>query len=240
MSLGTFAMLAFLAIPALFIIDIFGMGKKADNITFLIWAGIPIILFVVFTIFNISDIPSLKRDYKKSVADYEATWKKLQDRVDKERIEKKLLIEEKDSLYEIYQKQKKLLSDMYNLAIIHPKYRNWVAIASFYDYFDCGICSTMAGHEGAYNKYDEDLKFGILFGKLNEVIDMLGDIRSKQETICHMIEDGNRKSQKLLADSVRYSQQACEISSSAQYYNQINADNTRMLLFLEAYNTFKQ
>ena len=44
------------------------------------------------------------------------------------------------------------LDSLYSLDIIHPKYRNMVAVIRILEYFDSGRCTALTGAGGAYNK----------------------------------------------------------------------------------------
>ena len=59
---------------------------------------------------------------------------------------------------------KKCLKDLYAKNLIHPNYRNWVAVATLYEYIDVGRCYELKGPNGAYNLYEQELL-------LNKIVD---------------------------------------------------------------------
>jgi len=61
------------------------------------------------------------------------------------------------------------LHQLYKANIIHPKYRGLIPVSMFYDYVDTGRCSTLTGHEGAYNIYESELRDQIIFDKLDKI-----------------------------------------------------------------------
>ena len=61
------------------------------------------------------------------------------------------------------------LSGIYDLNVIHPKYRFARAVAAFYSYLDTGRCKTLEGATGAYNKYDQEEMGGAIVGELKGI-----------------------------------------------------------------------
>ena len=116
---------------------------------------------------------------------------------DEERVERELAMRQQiqNQIGQVQFQQKKTstaLAALYDLEIIHPKYRhNMVAIASFYDYFDTGICSTLTGPHGAYSRYEEDLRFQRIYSRLDVIISKLDEIIETQRTIARLLEQAN-------------------------------------------------
>lgn len=84
------------------------------------------------------------------------------------------------------------LNAAYRVNIIHPDYRNMVAMCSLFDYFDKGICTSLHGHEGAYKFYEEALRFGKIIDKLDIIISKLDEIAENQRWMGCLIREGNR------------------------------------------------
>ena len=57
-----------------------------------------------------------------------------------------ILSRELSKVGELYNNIRDTLNQLYSLNIIYPKYRNFVAISSFYEYFESGRCNTLKGH----------------------------------------------------------------------------------------------
>ena len=97
-----------------------------------------------------------------------------------------------------------LLSDMivcrkqlYAQNIIYPKYRNFVAIASFNDYLMSGRCDTLTGANGAYDKYEMDCRADLVISKLSEVVSSLDAIKDGQYMLYSQITETNKSLNKL-------------------------------------------
>ena len=81
---------------------------------------------------------------------------------------------------------KRNLTNTYIQADVHPSYRDWVKVATMYEYIDVGRCYELKGPHGAYNLYEQEL-----FAR--KILDSLGAIN------CSI----NSKSDEIL-DSQRY------------------------------------
>lgn len=103
----------------------------------------------------------------------------------KEQIERKMLTGQVCDvmLQELKNKEastKDTLEKAYDMNIIYPKYRNYIAVCSFYDYISSGICCRLDGSDGAYNKFDIESRMDKIITQLDTVIKNLELIRSNQ------------------------------------------------------------
>lgn len=55
-------------------------------------------------------------------------------------------------------KTKATLQKLYGLNIVYPKYRTIVPVTMFCEYMESGRCEALDGADGAYNKYEEELR----------------------------------------------------------------------------------
>lgn len=101
-----------------------------------------------------------------------------------------------DAEYSIAKRQldetRNILHKMYNKAIIFPKYRNFTAVSSFYEYIDSGRCTRLDGHEGAYNIFENEIRQNIIIQKLDEAVRMLKKIEQNQYMLYDAIRETNR------------------------------------------------
>lgn len=77
----------------------------------------------------------------------------------------------------------KILKFYYDKDIIYPKYRGLIPVTSFCDYLKSGVCDTLEGHEGCYNKYDVEVRLDMIIYQLDEVLSELEDIKENQFTL---------------------------------------------------------
>lgn len=71
-------------------------------------------------------------------------------------------------------------ADFYSYNIIYPKYRNYVAVATFCEYIDSGRCNSLEGPNGAYNLYETECMNNLIVSQLTVIADKLEDIKQNQ------------------------------------------------------------
>lgn len=143
-----------------------------------------------------------------------------------------ILQKELSSLVQLYRETSEVLNLYYDKNIIFPKYRNFVAIASFYEYFCTKRCNSLEGHEGAYNKFEEEIRQNIIIAKLDEVISRLETIENNQYMLYSAIRESNRKVDQLygeISQSVERLDQIENNTSIIAYNSTITAQNTEFL-----------
>ena len=132
--------------------------------------------------------------------DYISRVKRDDDRVSTELAVAKMMDSEQRVLAAQMKKTEDLLAQYYDIGIIYPTYRNFVAVCSLYQYIDSGVCDKLTGHEGAYNKYDLECRLDMIIFKLDVVIEKLEDIKQVQIELYNAINDGNRKIDMLIGE----------------------------------------
>lgn len=108
------------------------------------------------------------------------------------------------------------LRTLYDLNIIYPKYRYMVAIFTFYEYFDSERCSKLEGHEGAYNIFENEIKFGIIFEKLDVIVQKLNEISQGQYELRNAIYESNSRISGIVNEVGLISNQLKDISNSVK------------------------
>lgn len=84
-------------------------------------------------------------------------------------------------------------NELYAANIIFKKYRNPVALSSFYEYLTAGRCTKLEGADGAYNLYEAEVRANRVIEQLDTVINSLEQIKANQymmySAICDMREE---------------------------------------------------
>lgn len=147
-----------------------------------------------------------------------------------------LLEQELAALNHMMSETKQVLDTYYRQDIIYPKYRNLIAVSSFYEYLSSGRCTHLEGHEGAYNIFENEIRQNWIINKLDEVIDRLDRIEDHQYMLYSAIQESNSKtailSQQL--DQCASSLQGIEENAAITAYNShITAQNTEFLKWVE-------
>ena len=135
------------------------------------------------------------------------------------------------------------LNQIYAVGIIHPKYRNLVAIASFYDYFDTGRCNTLTGPNGAYAIYEEELRFQRIESRLDVIISKLDEIIDNQQYLGELMRDANDTLHRIDQTNNRMMKSMNRISENAELtaYNSIcSAKSLSVMENISVYNFLRQ
>lgn len=141
---------------------------------------------------------------------------------------------------------RQLLEKMYDLGVIFPKYRNWVAISTIYEYFATGRCTTLVGADGAYNLYESELRQNLIIGKLDEIVKQLEIIKQNQYTLFtelnktnYIIKEMYNNTKKIVDSIENIEDTVQEISHSSyitSYCAQVTAQNTEALKYITLIN----
>ena len=132
-----------------------------------------------------------------------------------------------------YNETSNILNDYYNIGILYPKYWGLVPVSTIYEYLISGRCSSLTGHEGAYNLYELELRMNIIIGKLDEIIERLNDIDVHQKLLADTIRRGNSQIRSI-ANSIDNSLDRIENNTAiSTFYNNITATNTSFLVWLK-------
>ncbi len=85
----------------------------------------------------------------------------------------------------------KTLETVYAQNIIHPDYRALVPVAMFHSYIEKERCETLGGSDGAYNKYEEELRAERIISKLDTIVSRLDGIRDSMGTLYSALKSAN-------------------------------------------------
>lgn len=143
-------------------------------------------------------------------------------------------------------------NELYSYNIIFEKYRNVVALSSFYEYFMSGRCSALEGADGAYNIYENEIRMNRVISQLDCVIDELDKIKQNQNMIYEEMCNINVSLQRLnttttkalnaiqnIGDSVAHISKNSDIiahnTAVTAYYSKLNAELTNALGYMVAF-----
>lgn len=151
-------------------------------------------------------------------------------------------------------------NELYSYNIIFEKYRNIVAVSSFYEYLMAGRCDSLEGANGAYNIYENESRMDSIITKLDEIETKLDEIKANQfmvynklNSIESSLNSLNRTMKKAVsslnsinANTATMSKYLENISNNTDviahntavsaYYSKVNAELTNALGFMVALN----
>ena len=166
-------------------------------VAFLIGLGLALILACIQ---YSSALSKVSKETMDAQVDYTANMTADNERVNRELAVAQMIKNEQNRLDVKIKETKALLDEYYNLGILYPTYRNFVAVCSIYQYIDAGICGGLTGNDGAYNKYDLDSKLNKIISQLDVIIEKLDEIKEIQYTIYQALQESNRISRELVRE----------------------------------------
>lgn len=216
------------------------LSKLAFWPSMILGAFISVGVVIVFNLLECNSINKQRDErYENELAYYNAAVKEDEARVEAELTEKSSLIPIVNEMQDRLDETVQVLNQYYSKDIIFPKYRNLVAICSFYEYFMSGRCDTLTGHEGAYNIFENEARLERICTKLDEVVQRLEDIKANQYVLYDAIQEGNRITERLVEESVRQSriaERTAENTALAAHYAEIAANNAEACAWIGVAN----
>lgn len=101
----------------------------------------------------------------------------------KAKSEKTHLLTKRQIIVTEFNKAKNTLEQIYSYGLIPERYQGLVQTATIYGYLYNGICTNICGHGGVYERYEEDLKFGVIVGYLDAISSKLDIVIKNQQEL---------------------------------------------------------
>lgn len=111
------------------------------------------------------------------------------------------------------------LEKMYSYNVVFPKYRNYVMVSSLYEYLCAGRCTTLEGHEGAYNILELEIRLDRIITRLDDILRNLAAIQANQYTLYSCLQDSNQKIDMLLREESRMADGILHLGTQASAAN---------------------
>lgn len=129
-----------------------------------------------------------------------------------------------------------LLTKLYSLNVLYPKYRELVPVVTMWEYIDSGRCVELAGADGAYNLYESESRQNIIISNLNKAISLLAQIRDNQYALYEAIEESNAISERMCYQTESLLASNKSIANNAEiaaYNSKLTADNTTISSYID-------
>lgn len=166
---------------------------------------------------------------------------------------KKIIDDEVREAEDFLKKLYECRNGLYAYEIVFGKYRNVVALSTFYEYLMAGRCTALEGADGAYNLYENQIRADMIIGQLSQVIEKLDDIKDSQYMIYSELQTVNRSLdhlnktmdsalvsiQNMEKDVANISKNTAVIAHNTAvtaHYAKINAELTNALGFMVAFS----
>ena len=203
-----------------------GVFVGAEGAGGLLWGffGLFVGGFVGQAIAEHSDETKKQSRYEQECENYENMVKADKQRVKRERVTIDFYNYQLLQLKKETDKAVGVLMSLYGMGILFPKYQNFVAVSSIYEYLQAGRCTTLEGHEGAYNIYETEIRLDRIINQLDEVIAHLEDIKSNQYIIYSAIQENNQTLHKILESNYRIEENVGKLEAQGSELNSRIAD----------------
>lgn len=183
------------------------------------------------TVFESFEFDRLRRmDDIKAQALHDYYVKCFQEEMDAEKeayvpLVNHLMAECNNEVFPKLEEASNLLNKLYSMDIIHPKYRNFVAVAQFLEYLDTGRCTELEGPNGAYNLYEAELRANIIIDKLDDIAMQLSVYNQNMSTLISAITHTNH----LLDDMKGCLNEIKDNTALTAYNSQVTAFNVELM-----------
>lgn len=121
--------------------------------------------------------------------------------------------------------------------ILHPDYRNIVAVCSLCQYLDSERCYSLKGYDGAYNIYEQEKRMDIIITKLVDIIENLKQIQRNQQMIYNAIVSAHTAVSEVMQGIRSDLKKNQAINQEIREYSRISAENSNAMLFLETWKS---
>lgn len=129
-------------------------------------------------------------------------------------------------------------NQLYSYDIVFIKYRDAIALSTFYEYLSSGRCETLEGVNGAYNLYENECRANKIISQLSQVINSLEQIKNNQFMIYQELKSINNNLNALndkMSQAVKSIKKIESNTTDMSAYLKQVAENTDVI----AYNTEK-
>ncbi len=207
---------------------------------FLIRYGVIIIPWNIIT--SKKDKKIEQKRFDRKMVEYKENIRLDTIRVNRELIIKEELTKQYNMVLHEMSITKNSLGTLYNVDVIHPKYRNMVAVCSFYDYLDTGRCTALTGPGGAYDVYETDLRFNRIESKLDVIITKLDEIIANQQYLGRLIKESNNTLYRIEQQNKALMNNSDEIKENTElieYNTRCSAQSSAVMEHIMVYNTLR-
>ena len=130
---------------------------------------------------------------------------------------------------------KAVLNKVYNIGILYPDYRNFVAVCSIYQYFDAERCYTLKGPAGAYNIFEQEKRLNLIIDRLDVIISALERIERNQRVLYNSIVSAQDAVAGVMNEIRGDIKRSNQINYERKEYARMAAINTETLVWMKAF-----
>lgn len=195
-----------------------------------------IIFCVIVCIYENKDV---KESNQRKHAEFTSQREQLKRKNKSNELIRNQLFNERNQIYQRLNQTEQILERLYAFNILYPKYRGLIPVCSIYEYLCSGRCSTLEGHEGAYNIYETELRFERITNQLDAVLDKLDEIAATQKMLYDTVVDANRTTKKVydsMNKMVESNQRIEDNVTISNYHLEVTQRNTEIIKWMQIFD----
>lgn len=125
-----------------------------------------------------------------------------------------------------------LLQEYYCKNTLYPKYWNFIAVTSFYDYLRSKRCDSLHGPDGAYNLFEAEQRMNTIISRLDHIIVQLEDIKANQRALYSAVKTATQKIDELTWQTQQLVENSSRMVDLTAESNRQSAQQTKALNFI--------
>lgn len=130
-----------------------------------------------------------------------------------------------DEIFDALQNARKNRNTLYAENVLDERYRSFTAVATMYGYLESGRCTSIKGHGGIYDTYENELRQNLIIRNLQEINARLSEIAANQRILVQEVRQANAVLSKISDDLTDIRQTNAEIAKNSA----ITAEATRQI-----------
>lgn len=153
-----------------------------------------------------------RRDTMLSTVHTEITEGETEIKTIRERLS--VLTKERDLVQAKLAASQKSLADLYSINVLHERYRDFSSVATMYGYLATGRCTTIQGHGGVIDTFENDLKLGYIILGLQQISSQLDRIEKYQRSLYREMLRANESLEEISSGVASIAQNVANIDAS--------------------------
>lgn len=221
--------------------DFFGFSYQAETLGWILSPFIFILGLIIDVISYSFRYLVANGKYRRAVERHDLAVQEDKERVEREDKQKPIYQARITELEKQINAYSSLLSKLYDIDIVYPKYRSMIPIVMFCEYLESRRCDQLGGHEGAYNIYENELRQNIIIGKLDVIISRLDQIKANQWMLYDAMERVNKNVSRLCEATYQCADEMKNIRQNSVIIAQnskLSTQYTRTLADIEKYKMY--
>ena len=154
------------------------------------------------------------KEIEESQNKYYQDTKADQLRVESELQQQAVLLFQAKKIKEQISQSRQTLRQIYEYNVIAPKYHEYTAVCSLYEYLSLGLCSELKGPYGAYKILEDYKRLDKIILGINHIVYQLEQIKSNQYRIYQSVQQANQQLTSLVASTERVADSVGKLQSS--------------------------